>query len=475
MVTNVKCFGGSDGTILLNNAVSGGTQPYTYSWSGPNGYTAQTKDIGGLKTGQYTVTVTDANGCTPLIIGPMFVAQPATDMAVTISSTKDVSCFGGSDGEICVSVTGGTSPYTYAWPGQGANQTASCLKDRVAGNYFVVVTDASGCSKSQNATINGPISGIGQTGLNVSQVSCNGGKDGSICINIAGGSPPYTYNWGGGQTTSNCNNNIGAGSYSVTVTDSKGCTYAATGIQVTEPQAISLTTAVTIPTGCIDLTVSGGTGPFTYLWSPSGSGVQDPCGLPAGIHTVTVTDAKGCTKTTSAQLGSSMTMNLAPGKMACFGEINGSCTSPSTAANAYTINWTNGANTGSVTSSTSPYEIGGLAGGSATFVTVTDAQGGSATGQVFVNQNPALSANTTVTNSLYPNFNSGSTLIEMSSGTPPYTFKWTKNGQPITSNITWADFRKVLGRMKDTSVSSSPTPTVARRSSARTSKRSTSR
>ncbi len=434
-VTSVKCFGGSDGAILLNNAVTGGTQPYIYNWSGTNGYIAATKDIGGLKAGQYTCTVTDAFNCTPLVIGPINVSQPTTDLTITITSTKDATC-GAANGEACVTITGGTSPYTQTWNGQG--QTGLCLTSRPAGNYPITVQDANGCIKTLNVTIGGSTTPISQTGISVSQVSCNGGNDGSACITVTGGNGPYTYNWNPTGQTASCANNLPAGTYAVTVTDTKGCTLVAPGITVSEQPLIVLTSSVNIALGCIDLSVSGGTPPYQYLWSGNAGTNQDPCGLAAGTYTVTVTDTKNCTKTTTVSLQSSMAISVLSGDKSCANEINGSVIiNINGGTGPYTITWTNGGNSGSVTTSTSPYELGGLKGNESAFVTVTDAQGGSAIGQATVIQNPPITATISISNATnFPTFNNGSMLLEVTSGTPPYTFQWSKNGVIVTGNIT---------------------------------------
>src|SRR5690606_17370228 len=112
--TNVKCFGGNDGAVSLT--VTGGTAPYTYSWIGPDGIGAQNEDIAGLTYGNYEVTVTDANGCK--VYGTYLIEQPSK-LQIALDSKADVKCFGGNDGAVSLTVTGGTAPYTYSWTGSG--------------------------------------------------------------------------------------------------------------------------------------------------------------------------------------------------------------------------------------------------------------------------------------------------------------------------------------------------------------------
>ena len=385
-------------------------------------------------------------------LGRFWSINRPTDLAIAIASIKDASCFGVSDGEACITISGGTPPYNTTWNGQ--NQTGLCLTNRPAGNYVVTVSDANGCIKTLNITIGGATSAITQTGINVNHVSCNGGSDGSACVTVSGGNPPYSYNWQPGGSNTSCANNVKVGTYAVTVTDSKGCTLAIPGIQVTEPTMIVLSTTTNIATGCIDLTVSGGTAPYQYLWSANAnnSTAQDPCGLATpGTYTVTVTDAKNCTKTTTVTLASNMSITVTSGKKACANEINGSVIININAGTApYTITWSSAPNTGTVTSNNTTYELGGLAGNQTTFVTVTDSQGASATGNASVFLNPPISVNTSVTNATnIPDFNNGTMLVKVTSGTPPYTFQWSKDGQIVTTNITsGADTSFIFGQGK---------------------------
>ncbi|MBL0308413.1 MAG: SprB repeat-containing protein [Bacteroidetes bacterium] len=144
-----------------------------------------------------------------------------------------MACFGGNNGAINLSVSGGSSPYTFSW---GAGVTTQNRTNLSAGNYTVTVTDASTCSSTFSTAVTQPVSGVNITPVPVS-ASCFGTSTGSISLTLAGGTAPYTYNWGGGVTTS-ARTNIPAGSYSVTVTDLNGCTAAQT-TSVTQPTLLS--------------------------------------------------------------------------------------------------------------------------------------------------------------------------------------------------------------------------------------------
>ncbi|MHB1179556.1 MAG: Ig-like domain-containing protein, partial [Daejeonella sp.] len=212
--TNVTCFGSNTGAINLSP--TGGTAPYTFSWS--NG--KNTEDLSGLLAGVYTVKVTDANNCTATTT--VTITQPFAPL--TLSSTQtDVACFGSSTGAINSNPDGGTAPYTFSW---SSGQTTKDLTNVRAGEYVVTVTDAKGCVKIESVTINQPKS------LNVSltatNATCQNTTDGSISGVITGGTAPYKITWNGNSgLTGPQLQNIGAGIYEILVTDAKGCTITA--------------------------------------------------------------------------------------------------------------------------------------------------------------------------------------------------------------------------------------------------------
>ena len=289
-VTNISCGSGT-GSITLN--VSGGTSPYTYNWGG--GITTQNRT--GLAAGTYTVTVTDANSC---ISTTSATVTASTGLTLTPSVTN-VNCFGGSTGAINLTVSSGTTPYTYNWGGGVTTQNRTAL---AAGSYTVTVTDASGCSGTTTITLTQPATALDATAT-ATNVTCGGGTTGTINITPTGGTSPYTYDWGGGITTQN-RTSLAAGTYTVTVTDAKGCTK--TVMQtITQPLVLALSLTKTDVSctggtdGAINLTVSGGTSPYTYNWG-GGITTQNRTGLSVGTYTVTVTDANNCTASASTTL-----------------------------------------------------------------------------------------------------------------------------------------------------------------------------
>ena len=203
VVTNAACNGSSNGAINLTP--TGGTAPYTFNWGG--GIT--TEDRTGLSAGTYTVTITDANGCTGTVNAT--VTQPATSVSGTTVVTN-AACNGSSNGSINLTATGGTAPYTFNWGGGITTEDRTGLS---AGTYTVTITDANGCTGTVNATVTQPTA-LSAT-ISQTNVSCNGGSNGSASITVSGGTAPYTFNWGGGITTED-RTGLSAGTYTVTIT-----------------------------------------------------------------------------------------------------------------------------------------------------------------------------------------------------------------------------------------------------------------
>lgn len=288
--TDAECNGEASGSVDLT--VSGGNPGYTYSWS--NG--ATTEDLTNVAAGTYTVTVTDQSGSTASISAT--VNEPTALMAST--SSTDVGCNGGNDGSATVNASGGTPPYSYAWSDGQTTQTATGL---AAGTYSVVVTDANGCTTAAYATVDEPDALTVSTVS--SDVSCNGGSDGSASAIPAGGTAPYSYSWSNGFN-SYYNQGLAAGNYTVTITDANGCT-ASASVTINEPTAVTVTANATDETcpnqndGTASASASGGTPAYTYSWSNGATGAN-VSGLAPGSYTVTATDANGCTGSASVSV-----------------------------------------------------------------------------------------------------------------------------------------------------------------------------
>lgn len=290
-ITDVNCNGGGDGVIDVTTF--GGTLPYSFSWSsGQN-----TENISGLVANNYTINITDGNGCTNSAIYP--VAEPATAVNLTSSATV-VSCRGGNDGAIDVVTTGGTPGYTYQWVSDQGGVLPYITESISAipyGTYTVTATDINGCQFTILQLVDEPITALSSTPLLV-DILCFGDVTGSIDPVIAGGTPGYSYSWSNGATSPTVSG-LTAGPYTLTVTDSKGC-LGVYNYSLTEPtQGLSLSLSGTDvlcngdATGAIETTVDGGTTLYTYLWS-NGETTADITSLITGNYSVVVTDNNGC-------------------------------------------------------------------------------------------------------------------------------------------------------------------------------------
>jgi hypothetical protein len=305
------CNGTATGSI--STAVTGGIPGYTYSWSGPNGYTSTVQNPSGLAAGTYNLTVTDSKGCTAN--ASAIVTQP--DALLITPTITPVSCFGLNNGQISLAVSGGTSPYTYLWSDGNGNQNRTGL---APASYSVTVTDANSCViTSSNISVTQPSAALSVALDSKTDVACNGQSNGAINITASGGTAGYTYSWagsGGYTSTSEDISGLAAGNYSGTVTDSRFCT-AILQVTIIQPLAISIATSKTDPTcppdaqqnssdGAINITVTGGSGTYNnYSWTgPNGftANTQNISGLIAGTYMVTVIDSNGCQQTASVTL-----------------------------------------------------------------------------------------------------------------------------------------------------------------------------
>ena len=418
--TNVLCNGQCNGTA--SSAPSGGTSPYTYLWM-PGGQT--TNSVSGLCAGSYTLTVTDANGCTRN--STVVITQPNV-LTLNVNATN-LTCNSVCNATLSANVAGGTAAYTYLWnPG---NQTTAVITNQCAGTYTCTVTDANGCTAQSVVTITQP------TALtltqNVSNVTCNGACNGAANVSASGGTPAYTYLWSpGGQTTPTINNQC-AGTYTCQVTDALGCTGTLT-ITITQPAAISNGVTFTnascsgVCNGTAQANPTGGTAPYSYLWMPGSFTTQNISGLCAGSYTLVVTDANGCTTQSIINITQPQPLSAA---ISATSSSCGLCT---------------GSASVNVAGGTSPYAYfwspSGGTNPTATNLclgtytcTITDAQGCTTTASVTITQ----VVNITITSSgSTPSCYGACDAIasaNASGGASPYTYNWQPGNFP-TQNIT---------------------------------------
>ncbi|MCG3167456.1 MAG: hypothetical protein POELPBGB_03248 [Bacteroidia bacterium] len=422
--TNVTCFGAANGTIDVS--VSGGTGPYSYLWT-PSGQTTQ--DRTGLAPGTYSVVVTDANGCTASV-NNIVITQPASALTASISSSSNVTCFGLCNGSATVTASGGTAPYTYAWPGGQTTQTATGL---CSGVFTVTVTDANGCTAQSSVTISQPADLIASA--TQSPATCQGICDGSATASQVGGTPSYTYQWLPGLQTTISITNQCAGTYQVVITDANGCDDTAT-VVIAQPLTVTATTSSTPATctgicnGTATVTPAGGTPAYSYAWNTVPvQTTQTATGLCSGVYSVTVTDANGCStiETVTVNNATAIVINVTSDDPSCNGVCDGSITvTPSGGTAPYTYSWSPGGQT-------TP-NITNLCAGSYT-VTVTDANGCQETLVINLSEPAPIVITPTTTAASCNGVCDASASVSVTGGTAPYTYLWTPGGQ-TTSSIT---------------------------------------
>ncbi len=423
---NVACSGGSNGSATAT--VTGGIAPYTYTWS--NGQTSNPAI--NLAAGTYTVTVRDANNCTKT---QSYTINQSGSVVITPSQVN-VLCNGASTGTATATASGGTAPYTYAWPASAGNQVTSTATNLAAGTYIVTVRDVNNCTQTRSYTITQPTA-ITVTPSQVN-VLCNGNSTGSATATPSGGTSPYTYTWpasAGNQTTATATNLL-AGTYIVTVKDANNCTKTQsytiaqpTAITITPSQVNILCNGASI--GSATATVSGGTPGYTYAW-PVSAGSQTTAtatNLAAGTYIVTVRDANNCIKTQSYTITQSTAIVITPTQTnnICNGGSTGTATAtPSGGNSPYSYAWPVSA--GSQTTATAINLTTGTY-----IVTVTDGFGCTKTQSYTITQPTAITVTPSQANVLCNGASTGTATATVTGGTTPpaYTYTWS-NGQ--TSN-----------------------------------------
>lgn len=406
VVSNNACFGESVGSIV--STTTGGVSPYTYSWS--NGATSS--DLVNVVNGQYTVTVTDANGCQ--FTNSFNVTQPQALSSTAVIT--NISCNGGTDGMIVAAVSGGLSPYTYLWSNGGTEATLSNL---MVGTYELQVIDANNCTHVNSFTVTEP--NVLSLGSVITNVTCNGLSNASINIDVEGGTDPYTYTWSTGAVTANLTN-IPAGVYSLTVVDAKGCLVSGSWT-VTEPDALIVSEVVSNVTcfgganGGIQLNVSGGSSPYSYSWSTNAT-TSSISGIPANAYYTTVVDANGCsvTKQIFVNQPTKITTDAVVTNITCFGANNGAVNlTVAGGVIPYSYMWSSGQTTEDIT---------GLNPGQKSVI-VTDANGCAASKSVIVAEPAALNVIAQVTNVSCNGGSNGGIDVSVHGGTAPYVYNWS--------------------------------------------------
>ncbi len=418
--TAISCFGGQDGTATV--VESGGTPNYTYQWD-TNANNQNTSTATNLSAGTYVVTITDNNGCTNT--NSVTLTEPATAVSISLVG-QDISCNGGSDGNIVSTTAGGTPGYTYLWDVNTNSQTTANATGLTLGTYFVTVTDNNGCTATASTSLNEPVF-LSNT-LSATPESCFG-NDGTATVVAAGGTMPYVYSWSPTGQTNATATGLAEGNYIILITDANSCTSTGT-IAVGGPTAITLVTDSTAVScnggmdGTATISATGGSGGFTYLWDVNAGSQTNPIatGLVAGTYNVTATDLNGCTEETFVIVTEPTPVVLvtSTSPVSCFGGSDGTATiSASGGTETFTYQWD--AATGNQATSIA-FDLA-----SGTYVvTVTDGNNCEATASVTISE-PAAALNTSIsgTNLLCNGDTNGTATVIVSGGTPGYTYEWS--------------------------------------------------
>ena len=425
---DVLCAGAGDGSI--DATVTGGSQPYTYSWTGPDGFTSNLEDLEGLEPGLYILQVTDREECA--VVDSVEIAElPEINLTVTAQEYPggfNVSCPGASDGSASVFPGGGTPPYTYSWD-DPSSQTTSTATGLGAGTYTVTVTDSNGCEETASITLEEPPA-LGFDIVEQTDVACFGGTTGSVIIEAFGGVPGYNFTWNTTPPQFGPElENVGAGTYEVTITDNNGCSF--TGqVTIEEPDEaldVDVSTTGTACSGDSDGTatanVTGGTPPYSITWNtdPVQTG-ETATDLESGNYTVEVVDDLGCTTSQIFTISSPQPLEveaLSIQDVDCFGEATGSVTVQATGGTTpYSYTWdTDPPTTGN--------SLTGVVAGTYT-VTVVDANDCETTLEVEIEE-PEEALDLELVELQDPTCNgdsNGSIEVLASGGTAPYDYSW---------------------------------------------------
>jgi gliding motility-associated-like protein len=389
-VTDLRCYQIPEGKITTT--VSGGNPTYFYQWS--NGET--TADIESLLASTYTVQVEDSKGC--IATNSSTVKEPT--QLQSSYEVKNVSCHGGSDGAIDLTAFGASPYYVYKWDDNTALQDVYNLK---AGIHNVTIKDVNGCTLLTSILVTQPDPITAQE--NITDVKCYGFKDGAIDLTVSGGVVPYTFKWSTpeivlGQTGEDLTN-IPVGTYYVLIKDFFQCEFYDT---MTVKESFLLVTNLDISdaicydslNGSIDLSVTGGLPPYSYLWS-SGQTTQDISAVHAGIYKVLIDDVNGCTALVQGEIKQpdNLTFGFTISEVSCKDNDDGKIVLFNSGATApYTYAWSNGA---------ASKDLADLLGDNYT-ITVTDAHACPFSATVTVPTNPKACINViTIPNAFSPN------------------------------------------------------------------------
>ncbi|MFC5626632.1 gliding motility-associated C-terminal domain-containing protein [Algoriphagus winogradskyi] len=295
VIENLSCSGQNNGSINLD--IKGGQAPYTYKWN--TGSSSQ--NLSNLAAGTYSVLIKDQTGCS-------FQASYSIKEATSIQLEEKLlpeSCAGAGNGEIQVTIQGGSAPYTYIWSN---GQTSSKLSGATAGNYSLKVTDALGCTVEKHFTL-GTASALELELIEQTDISCAGSNSGTIRLKVKGNSGNYATKWLDDPSAGLNRENLSAGTYQLLVSDESGCTVSksftiadAEPIQARIETALDVDCTIGTITGVAWVSIQGGVQPYKISWSNGENNAREINFNSSGSLKVQITDALGCTAQTEVRV-----------------------------------------------------------------------------------------------------------------------------------------------------------------------------
>jgi len=417
---SATCFGGNNGTATV--FATGGTPNYAYQWDDPAAQTLQTALA--LTTGTYNVTVTDWNGCT--VQTSATVTSPP-DLLFNFTNVSAETCAGDCLGEATISPSGGVGGYLFDWADNSIPDGAQTATNLCPGTYQVTVMDSNGCTEVNQVTIDAAAAIVVQ--IDSMPPSCAGLQDGSVDLQVSGGSSPYQFLWSNGSTTANLQN-LPCGQYFLTLTDAAGCVKNYS-VALDCPQTILIVSIVPQPVSCfggangsITVQAQGGTLPLNYLWDdPNAQTTATSQNLPAGNYTVTITDVNGCNITTSSSVNQPLQLVVSAlhANATCLNYGDGTATAVAMGGiQPYSYNWGAAGTTQTITN---------LAAGTF-FVTVTDGNQCASTSSATIGQppTPVMVTATQTRFACWGESDGDASVSASGSNGAPFTFIWS-NGQ----------------------------------------------
>lgn len=416
------------GNASIEVTFSGGVGNYDFDWNHNGAGGGDLEDLVGLSPFTYTLVASDGNGCTETI--SVDIADPNAP-SIVVNSIQHVACNGNSTGEVNVSIVGGTAPFSYDWDndGTGDNDDAEDLLSLASGTYNLTVTDSINCAAFVQTTINEP------TLLQVDTISTSNPtvcvfQNGSIATSATGGTLPYNFDWdhnGTGGSDSQDLVSLPAGAYNLTVTDGNGCVQTL-AVTLNDPNAPTITIDSITNVDCyantsgeIYVSIAGGATPYTFDWNNDGTGdfddVEDLLAVTNGTYNLVVKDNANCSAAVIADITSPemLTILIQSDDLLCAGDATDITTEVSGGTSPYAYDWDNDGYD-------DPQDLSDAIAGSYTIM-VQDANDCMIDSTITITE-PSLLEVSLVSATDEVLGNDGAIDIDVTGGTPAYSFAW---------------------------------------------------